>query len=236
LIKPAYDRLVEEPYWEGRSSSFRWTILVSGLIALGTIFALAIFRNDAFLVAKEAVELADLPGGSAAILELQRSLAQNASGRLGLIGAAVTFAIGGAICMSIGLAHARDWWAQHGSATDVKSVDGRYEDSFTAVTDLKAEIADMRIDLKRRNLDALLDEIAREEGIRRELAELAIRHRIDRITAVYHDGYEEGKASPEPVVRAYQGSTSGGTSASGPRRKRPYLRLRDDIRLTALDA
>jgi hypothetical protein len=231
LLKPAYDRLVEEPYWEGRRTSFRWTILATGGIAVTTVLALAIFRNEAFLIG-QLIETAPLDRA----MELRQELGENLFGQIGLIGAAVTFALGGAVCMSIGFAHLGEVRVRQGAKKRLATLIKLHDALRARVTELRGDIAEARAELRRIDLDDVLTELGMENAVREELAHTAIEHRIARIQSIYNDGYETGKTDPEPVRVAPQvGVTPTSTKAPGGFRKRPYKRLRDHIRNAALD-
>lgn len=54
LIKPAYERLVEEPYWNGRKRLFNWIILIMALFTVGTLGLLGGLRAEFVQALQEA--------------------------------------------------------------------------------------------------------------------------------------------------------------------------------------
>lgn len=243
LVKPAYDRLVEEPFWEGKPRVFRWVILGSTVIAFATIFALAVFRNDAFITGKEVQALTDLDQ----ILALLRELGERPSGRFGLIGAAITFALGGAVCMSIGLAHMRDWNDRRLLTRRISAADTACEKQAEILHDRKAELAAMKADLHRRDLEDLIQRTKRLSGELTEQRRRTHDERRERLISLYREGHELGSKAPAQVrfqnVIQYDGGdeaiyVGAGTMADGekprPRKQRPYVALRRMIRDQAL--
>lgn len=125
LMKPAYDRLVEKPYWNGQTSVFRWTILGGVVAAAVTLGVLGAFRADAFETRREisrvqeklqrGVEEGTLSRSEVASLRekrvsLQQSIAGSRLGFWSFVLSGVLFAAAGAVCLGIGLRHGRDWY------------------------------------------------------------------------------------------------------------------------------
>ncbi|WP_022835006.1 hypothetical protein [Salisaeta longa] len=123
LMKPAYDRLVEKPYWEGRTTVFRRVIVGGALAAAVTLGVLGGFRAFAFetnqtirrlqseqqsVVQQGNVEAATAIGQQ--VSQLQESIAGSWWGFLSFVLSGVLFAAAGAVCLGIGLHHGRDWY------------------------------------------------------------------------------------------------------------------------------
>lgn len=118
LVKPAYDRLVEEPYWQGTSGRFAVTITVCAIGALSTLWILGAFRSTAFVnntkIQRLTTELlqTDDPARIGEIEQqvvgLQQSLVESPLGYWAFVLSGVLFALAGAVCLGIGLRHVRD--------------------------------------------------------------------------------------------------------------------------------
>ncbi len=118
VIKPAYDRLVEEPYWQGRRWPFAGTILATATAALATLWVLGAFRATAFIansrIQRLSAELAEAsdPAALASIQNeighIQAELMSSPLGYWAFVLSGVLFALAGAICLGIGFQHARD--------------------------------------------------------------------------------------------------------------------------------
>lgn len=125
LMKPAYDRLVEKPYWNGNHKAFRWTIMLGVLAAALTLGVLGAFRSEAFQSRQKIERLQnELTEGQRAgsisqervseiqsrISSLQQSTTDSLLGELSFLLSGVLFAAAGAVCLGIGLRHGRDWY------------------------------------------------------------------------------------------------------------------------------
>ena len=125
LMKPAYDRLVEKPYWNGNLRWFRVTILIGVVAAALTLGVLGAFRADAFetnqRIARLQQELSTgVTGNSMSsaeatqlqeqIAQLQQSIAGSWLGFTSFVLSGVLFAAAGAVCLGIGFRHSRDWY------------------------------------------------------------------------------------------------------------------------------
>jgi hypothetical protein len=125
LMKPAYDRLVEKPYWNGDIRWFRVTILIGVVAAALTLGVLGAFRADAFetnqKIARLQQELStgvtgnSMSGAEATqlqeqIAQLQQSIAGSWLGFTSFVLSGVLFAAAGAVCLGIGFRHSRDWY------------------------------------------------------------------------------------------------------------------------------
>lgn len=126
LIKPAYDRLVEKPYWQGNQSWFKATILISAFAAIATLFVLGVFRSQAYSIGKTVDDLTeqikDLQDGEiteAERIEIKKLNDEKAAveagrfdskwGMLSFVLSGILFAVAGAVCLGIGLGHFREW-------------------------------------------------------------------------------------------------------------------------------
>ncbi len=197
LMKPAYDRLVEKPYWEGRQWAFRWTIAIGVVVAALVLGVLGAFRSEAFAAQQEIRRLDDdllqglrsgqIEAGSEAetqrrteIAQRERSLTESSTGWLSFLLSGVLFAAAGAVCLGIGLHHGRDWY--HGPArrwrlrrlvrwrSPVARLEGAVEEAKARCADVRRTRADRQGRLASRR--ARLAHMPTVDEVRAERAEV----------------------------------------------------------------
>ncbi len=160
LVKPAYDRLVEEPYWHGSSGRFAVTISVCAVGALSTLWILGAFRSTAFVnntkIQRLTTELlqADDPARIGQIEQqvvgLQQSLVESPLGYWAFVLSGVLFALAGAVCLGIGLRHVRDAYHLRWPLfrTRRRLLEQR-ETVASRMAELRADIQDLAVDSAR---------------------------------------------------------------------------------------
>ena len=123
LLKPAYDRMVEKPYWNGNTRPFKIVIGFTVVLTLTTLVVLGAFRTEAYATEQQQERLneqiSDLQNEGAPPAEIeplqQRYDALDTTrfnSRLGLWSFILTgllFAVAGAVSLGIGLNHLRTW-------------------------------------------------------------------------------------------------------------------------------
>jgi uncharacterized membrane protein len=256
LVKPAYDRLVEEPYWHGRRRPFVVTILASALAALATLWVLGAFRSTAFIanaqIQRRAAELARTsdPAALAQIQEqigaIQAELMASPLGFWAFVLSGVLFAVAGAICLGIGLRHVRDVVHHRLPMRRERRQARRTRADATAeVERLRASRAERRTTLARQRR-RLADDLALDT-LRARYATLADRRAdleatLARLEAAlrahaYRRGHALGRrqqdasAAPPPV--SGDGLASNGRAETAAHADRPHRALRALIRRRA---
>ncbi len=104
VLKPAYDRLIEEPYHnQNKKRRFAWCISIIALSVLGMLFALGLFRED---VIKHSISLEQsstdivMEGTAAAV---NSGFEHEWARKVGIVSSTLLFAIAGAVCLGISL-------------------------------------------------------------------------------------------------------------------------------------
>jgi hypothetical protein len=242
VLKPAFDRLVEKPYWQGKQKTFVITIGVLALLSMVTLWVLGDFRFESHGYQEEiAVILSNTalpPAERAARLgAIQKAMNASQLARWSFILSGILFAAAGAASLGIGLRYwryhvhvrkpaarrLREQVAEHGRlrgardavAADLASRQGELDRLAALVADQPPAA----------ELDALAETLAIE---RRELLARLAGERKRRLTSLYHDGYELG------TINARESSVK--ERADRPRRKRPrpFVALRRIIREQAV--
>jgi len=121
LLKPAYDRIVEDRYWRGRPGLFVGLISMVSIASIVTLGCLGAFRSESHLQQSQVraltSEIAQAPPGEIDALytqlrTLQLEVASSSYAFWSFIAVSVLFALAGAICLGIGFRHGRDWYHQ----------------------------------------------------------------------------------------------------------------------------
>lgn len=136
VLKPVYDRLVEDRYHEGKTKAFVWSILASALLVAVFLLVMGGYRAD-FMQSnvgltqdRGALELLDRrierarsleQPDQVAALEAERTevsrrvrtnetaLLTNRTGYIALVLSQLLFAVAGAICLGLATRNLRDW-------------------------------------------------------------------------------------------------------------------------------
>lgn len=121
LLKPAYDRIVEDRYWQGRPGLFVSLISMVSVASIVTLGCLGAFRSESHLQQSQVRALtSDIAQASpseidalyAQLRTLQMEVASSSYAFWSFIAVSVLFALAGAICLGIGFRHGRDWYHQ----------------------------------------------------------------------------------------------------------------------------
>lgn len=259
LIKPAYDRLVEQRYWEGNTAWFTGTIGACVAGALSTLWVLGAFRSTAFVsntkiqrLTAELMETSDparIGEIQAQIGTLQQSLIESPLGYWAFVLSGLLFAVAGAVCLGIGFRHLRDAYhlRWHLYRTHRRLVDER--DTLSGRVDtLQTEVAERRVEQTRARqaltdyppLDDLREKrdalLKRSETLLDDAADVHSR----KLQALYRRAYAQGQSNgqaPPPgdgalSVTPSTGSAqrNGSRSSDSGETQRPYRALRDVIR------
>lgn len=181
LLKPAYDRLVEAPYWNGRKGIFATVIGVCGAGALATLWILGAFRSTAFVsnariqrLTAELMQASDpeaIGAIQAEIGTIQQGLIESPLGYWAFVVSGVLFAVAGAVCLGIGVRHGRDAYhvryRLHRAAQRFSEQRDRLTDRMDS---LQHRMAETRVALTRQR--QVLDDRPSLEAIEKEMQTL----------------------------------------------------------------
>ena len=243
LVKPAYDRLVEERYWNGESGWFAGTIAVCSIGALSTLWILGAFRSTAFVsntkIQRLTTELlrtedpAQIAQIEAQIGALQQSLIESPLGYWAFVLSGVLFALAGAVCLGIGFRHIRDAyhlrWSLYRSRNELRAERIEVSESLRSIQN---DIERFRVEQSRARqslndqppLKALRE---KREMLQEEEQALLDEHaeaHADYVEALYRRAYKQGEQGiPSQPVPTGDGEPVGfahppgerGTNGSG---------------------
>ena len=253
LIKPAYDRLVEEPFWEGKERRFALVIGCAALLAMGTLATLGAFRSEAHQrsVQIEMLEAnEDMPiEQKAAEVEVHRAaLLASPLGKASFVLSGVLFAIAGAVCVGISLRHLQGY--RHTRRPVLKRVKrlSLEVNGLRATTEVlrddatrrAVEMERLRVSLTGRpepiELESQADALISEQS---QVLAMLGPIRTERLRSLYRDGYGLGQVMARDSAAAappLSSSRRSSDASDGPRRKRarPYVALRRAIREATL--
>ena len=288
VLKPVYDRLVEDRYHEGDARVFSRFILITStfvgvfLLMMGSYRADFMQSNVGLEQDDDALDQVEVDLARAERLEQtdrivdlederttleqrisERNEAQltNRAGYWSLVFAQLLFAVAGAICLGLATRNLRDWrhlrrpLAQKlGRATgedDPQRAGELYRQRLAAEAALEAardrlrafEEDQERLEAEVAVLESETDALERLEAARDGFAAAQsdlkeVRKRI--YEHLYQTGYAMGAKLPEPeVVTSGDGQAGavpelGGSTASGRRRHRLYLAVREAVRRAAV--
>jgi hypothetical protein len=224
LLKPAYDRLVETPYWNGRPGIFAGVIGVCGAGALATLWILGAFRSTAFVsnariqrLTAELMQASD-PAAigeiQAQIGSIQQGLIESPLGYWAFVVSGVLFAVAGAVCLGIGIRHGRDaYHIRYRLHRARRRFQAACDEQRTTLAELEDAMAEHHVRLRRQQqvlddmptLDALAEQRAalreRETLLRDQEADLHSR----ALHARYQHGYARGQADGPSASLAESG-------------------------------
>jgi len=239
LMKPAYDRLVEKPYWEGRSSAFRWTIVIGAVLAAVTLGVLGAFRSEAFVnqtlisqLQQEALsaETAEVSALQTQITELRQATVQSWYGFASFVLSGLIFAAAGAVCLSIGLGHGRDAWHRHVKRKKTrKDLELQRDALLDQERALREKLTKKRAELRglqRRledhpGLSELRSEIEAIEDALQELRKQRAEARSALYRHLYHNGYSIAKTSYALQPASGDGASPASSQPGPPRAPDP---------------
>jgi hypothetical protein len=246
VLKPAYDRLVEKPFWNGREKPFLAVILLLTIGSLGTLWVLGEFRAEAYgdqqrlLIIQQAEGLSDAEKLTR-ITALQETMLESELATLSFVLSGLLFATAGAVTLSIGTRYLRSALHERRPARKrvlwsekvLKDAQGA---RMAAVAALAAHAEGQeRVraiavdDVPAAELEARADAVAEQ---RRELSARFVAARQHRLLHLYDDGYELGG-----LARVAVEVDEARAAAAAPRRRkrpRPFIALRRAIRERAL--
>lgn len=246
VLKPAYDRLVEKPFWEHRQKRFVWVICTLALCSVATLWVLGAFRSDAYRdqqrlqMVMENTQLTPQQQ-EAEIARIQDRMLTNPLAAASFVLSGILFAAAGAVTLSIGLHYARQVRHVRGPAlrqqrelaAALRTARERRESVAAALAARAEEMERLQAlaadDPPPLELDALADTVAAQ---RRELALQLVAARQQRLRHLYDDGYELGAHLKDSV----ETDAARARAESRPRRKRPrpFVALRRSIHQRAL--
>jgi len=249
VLKPAFDRLVEKPYWHGKETRFVVTIGALAILSVITLWVLGAFRFEANSI-RAAIDLV-MSNPALSPAEKARQLAalsarMNGSqlARWSFILSGILFAAAGAASLSIGL---RYWRYHHHvrkpGARRLKAQSADHAQARATRDTAAHELSTHHAELERLTAQvadqpaASVFELRAEElaAERRELLSQLVAERKQRLSSLYDDGYELGTvnaredAAKEQVIVQEQ-------KEQKPKRKRPrpFVALRRVIREQAI--
>ena len=224
LLKPAYDRLVETPYWNGNRGLFAGVIGVCGAGALATLWILGAFRSTAFVsnariqrLTAELMEASDpsaIGAIQAEIGAIQQGLIESPLGYWAFVVSGVLFAVAGAVCLGIGVRHGRDaYHVRYRLHRARKRLDAECETLRATLADLNDRIAENEVSLQRQeqaladrpSLDALTEQA---QALRDRLALLHDQHadvQSRQLQARYRHAHDRGQTGGRPPAPAESG-------------------------------
>jgi len=242
VLKPAYDRLVEKPYWKHQEKRFVWVICVLAVMSVVTLGVLGVFRAQSYRdqLAVRAVQ-ADKqlsPAQKRTQLQtIQGRMANSPMGTASFVLSGLLFAAAGAVTLSIGVRYARE--IRHvrlPALREQKAVSGILESARTQRDEVSARLAERTQEMERLRtmvgdappLAAIEERADSLWTERRELQQQLVTTRHRRLRNLYDDGYELGSV----LARAADAAAD----EERPRRKRPrpFVALRRAIREMAL--
>lgn len=224
LLKPAYDRLVETPYWNGNRGIFAGVIGVCSAGALATLWILGAFRSTAFVsnariqrLTAELMQASDpsaIGAIQAEIGTIQQGLIESPLGYWAFVVSGVLFAVAGAVCLGIGVRHGRDAYHVRYRLHRAKNrLDAECEALRNTLDTLNDAIAEQEVTLQRQQqaLDDLpsLDALQEQAGaLRDRLAFLHDQHadvQSRHLQARYRHAHDRGQTGGHPPPPAESG-------------------------------
>lgn len=234
LMKPAYDRLVEKPYWEGKATAFRWRIVIGAVVAAITLGVLGAFRSEAFVnqtlisqLQQDAVtaeSISEMSGLESQITELRQATVQSWYGFISFVLSGLIFAAAGAVCLGIGFRHGRDAWHRHFKRKrkskklreQKEALSGESETLHDRLTEKRAELRVLERRLEDHpSLDELREHVDTTEAELESLRKQRAKAREALYRHLYHNGYNI--ATTSYALQSYQ--SGGGDGAATPPRQ-----------------
>jgi hypothetical protein len=246
VLKPAYDRLVEKPFWHGKEKPFLAVICVLAVGSLVTLWVLGEFRGEAYGDQQRLAIIQQLEGITeterlARITAIQEKMLNSDLATLSFVLSGLLFATAGAVTLSIGTRYLRNAIHERRPARrrvrrSEKALKEAHDARMAAVAAISAHgeqqerIRALTVDDPPAvELEARADAVAAQ---RRDLAAVFVATRQERLRHLYNDGYELGGLARTTA----EADDARATAQARPRRKRPrpFLALRRAIRERAL--
>lgn len=207
LLKPAYDRLVERRYWAGNPKAFAGVISVCAVGALGTLWVLGAFRSSAFATNSRIQQLtqkltetsdpAAIQQIQSQVSALQQNLIEGPLTYWAFALSGVLFALAGAVCLGIGLRHARKaYHLRFRLYRTYRHLQARRTTLMDTLHSVKEEIPARRAEITRHrqfladtaSLDTLRERRDRLRSQHRTLRNKRAEVRSQRLQALYRHG------------------------------------------------
>lgn len=233
LLKPVYDRLVEEKYLDGTGRrTYAWVMIGVSFFALATLFVMGAFRSEAFALQSQIDSLLRTNGSPDEIRRLGDTLASSRLGGWANVLSGMLFAVAGAVSLGMGSRHFQDYWQiRRRLARESERLQARRDTVRSESRHLGNEMATRSAEIDRLTVEWLESagpehEAHERDQRRRERDALlvqmkgAARHKLG---SVYQDGYNLG----------YLGHSDNEQMS---KQRRPYLALRRALRLSQLRA
>lgn len=250
LLKPAYDRLVEEPYvqrHERGTRLFAWTIILTAFLVLITLAVLGFFRSEAFIgnaemAAIEENESLSVQEQLEKIQEVRSNLLSSQWGVYAFIATSILFAMAGAICLGIGLRHVQDWyhirvpnWLRRWNTRRAVAAAREAAEHLNAqISEREQHVDQLRAETETvYPLDQIRAELDRHRAERRNHIDQLADARREKLYGLYRDGYNLGELDPDIDLNGAPAAPHSGASRGG-RQERPYVALRRAIRANAI--
>ncbi len=231
LLKPVYDRLVEEKYLDGTGRrTYAWVMIAVASFALATLFVMGAFRSEAFALQSQIDTLIRAQGSADEIRRVGDALASSRLGGWANVLSGMLFAIAGAVSLGMGSRHYQDYWQiRRRLARESAKLRAQVQAARTQLRLLAGEIASRSAEISRLTVEwvespGLEHEKTERDQRRRERDQLLVQFKAaarHKIGCVYQDGYSlgyVGHADDEEVRR----------------QRRPSLALRRALRLAQL--
>jgi len=235
LLKPAYERLIENYYHEGKQRRYIYFKLALLFFALTTMAVLGLYRYDAYRVDKmkaflntEATYLQSGAGTNSPTLiakldslrrqrvQLNEELLNDPWGAWSFVLTGILFAISGAVCLGVGTPIVQTYWKRwvqipirirQMKRAEKKSL-RTLEKVEVELSEEKAQKAISESHLTMFNKPEELQQSIR--AIRAELREIADQqgvYDIERRVSQYNDGYTRGKVEQAELAGSVNGNT-----------------------------
>ncbi|MDJ1503483.1 hypothetical protein [Xanthocytophaga agilis] len=229
LLKPAYERLIEHYYQEGKYKRYIYFKMVLLFFALTTMAVLGLYRYDAFRVDKmkaflnnEATYLQSGAGTNSPTLiakldslrrqriQLNEELLNDPWGAWSFVLTGILFAVSGAVCLGVGTPIVQTYWKRWVQIPirigQMKRLEKRTQKQLEKVeTQLSQEKAQKAISENHLAMFSKPEELQSEiKTIRAEIRDLTDQqglYDVERRVSQYNDGYVRGKVEQRTEQR-----------------------------------
>lgn len=211
LLKPVYDRLVEEKYHDGSGRAiYAWVMISVGAFALATLFVMGAFRAEAFGLQTQVDSLIRSGGTPEAIRTAADALVGSRLGAWSNVLSGMLFAVAGAVSLGMGSRHFQDFWQiRRRIVWRLRELGGRLQRLRSLATSMRDQAGTLAAEMSRLSLvwaeapqlSTLADEV---ERCRRERDSLLARTHAatrEKLVSVYSDGYGYGYIGDGPAER-----------------------------------
>jgi hypothetical protein len=225
LLKPAYERLIEDYYHRGNTRRYVYFKIALMFFALSTLAVLGLYRYEAYRVDKmkaflnnEAAYLQSGSNGASTALvkqldrlrqqriELNEELLNDPWGVWSFVLTGILFAVSGAVSLGIGMPIVQTYWKRWVQIPiRIRKMKRRERLSAVELEKAEAELGLLKAqkEITEAQLAALPDQAELRTEIRnlqaelRELTDQLALYEVDQRIAQYNDGYSRGSAQRE---------------------------------------